>query len=346
MAPPEPPLWPVTSTVLGNQGGEGTTDTLPATYHYYDATGKHAVGDPAEDTLAFLQRELSLGSLTGMLRHLWFTGANRPAMPLHYHLAVGREIVVVDRMDLHLLWTNEGRLFVKPVSRFLLNPAFCQINLQCPSACSCDNLAATCRTAPRKVALGFLYTYACLISSESDFYIANEKRLLPCNGDNKPIRWEDWKILARELIQMLERDSSTMHPRFLRAELRLSRINTIHRFTHLPRFDPYFRSRHNYSGLFGDNLAWMATATVFVVLVLTAMQVGLATERLKGDDAFQQASYGFTVFAILAPMCAFGSVVLVALLHLIKDLPLLLSGQRTRRERRHTMSNATLGGVA
>ncbi|KAF2681818.1 hypothetical protein K458DRAFT_444641 [Lentithecium fluviatile CBS 122367] len=340
-----PPIGLDTAYMSRSQCG-GTTDTLPATYHYHEATGKHAVGDPAEDIPAFLRRELSLGSLVGMLRHLWFASAKRPAVPLHRHLAMGREIVVVGRMDLHLLWTNDGKLFVKPIPRFLLDLAFCQANLQCPIACSCDNLAAICRTSPRKVALGFLYTYACLISSESDFHVANEKRLLPCDKDDKPIKWTNWKALAKELLRMHERDPSTIHPRFLRAELRLSRINTIHRLTNIPRFNPYLRSRYNYGSLFGENLAWMATTAVFVALVLTAMQVGLATERLQSNTTFLQVSYGFTVFAILGPVCAFGLVVLDVLFHLVKDLPLLLGRQRTRRERRHTMSSTSPEGAA
>ncbi|KAG7286655.1 hypothetical protein NEMBOFW57_008966 [Staphylotrichum longicolle] len=123
---------------------------------------------------------------------------------------------------------------------------------------------------------------------------------------------------------MYEHYPAVVHPRFLRAELRLSRINTIKRLTSFPLFEPYIRGRHNYSGLFRDNLAWMATATVFIAVVLTAMQVGLATERLQGDPTFQQASYGFTIFAILGPICAFALVVLNALFHFVKDLPSLL----------------------
>ncbi|KAK4116037.1 hypothetical protein N656DRAFT_774228 [Canariomyces notabilis] len=234
-------------------------------------------------------------------------------------------------MDLHLLWAKEGRLFVKPIPRFLLDPAFCQRHLQCPGDCTCrDPPGDTCWGTPRKVALGFLYTYVCLISSESDFHVANEKRLLPRGEDDSPIEWANWKTLARALLRTYERDPAAVHPRFLRAELRLSRINAIHRFTRLPPFEPYLRGRHNYSSLFRDNLAWMAAGTVFVALVLTAMQVGLATERLRGNAAFQLASYGFTIFAILGPMCAFGLVVLGALFNLLKDLPSLLGGQRNR----------------
>jgi hypothetical protein len=84
----------------------------------------------------------------------------------------------------------------------------------------------------------------------------------------------------------------------------------------------------------------MATTTVFVALVLTAMQVGLATERLQGDATFQQASYGFTVFAILGPICVFALVILRALLNLVKDLPLLLGAQRKRPAAARTVSSA------
>ncbi|KAK0745446.1 hypothetical protein B0T18DRAFT_488262 [Schizothecium vesticola] len=146
--------------------------------------------------------------------------------------------------------------------------------------------ADACRGNPRKVAFGFLYTYACLISSESDFFMANENRLLPRWANDAIIEWADCKALARELLRMHKRDPDVVHPRFIRAELRLSRINTIHRFTRLPPFDPYLRGWRNYGSLFRDNLAWMAAATIFIALVLTAMQVGHATERLQGNADF------------------------------------------------------------
>jgi len=129
---------------------------------------------------------------------------------------------------------------------------------------------------------------------------------------------------------MHERDPDVVHPRFLRAELRLFRINIIHRFTRLPPFHPYLCDWHNYGSLFRDNLTWMAAAAVFVVLVLTAMVVGLATQQLQGNATFQQASYGFTVFAMLGPVCAFGLVALGALFNLVSDLPLLIGEQRNR----------------
>ncbi|KAK0745648.1 hypothetical protein B0T18DRAFT_480283 [Schizothecium vesticola] len=322
MAPPDSTRWPLTTEVSGDENEKRTADALLATYHYYDTHGKRAAGDPAQDTPASLRSELSLGGLAGLLKHLRFAGAARPARPLHSHVAMGGEVVASDRMDIHLLWTNEGKLFVKPVPRFLLSLDFCRSNLQCPDGCTCrDPLADACRGIPRRVAFGFLYTYACLISSESDFHIANE---ISC-----------CLTLARELLQVHEHDPGVIHPRFLRAELRLSRLNTISRLTSLPHFNPYVRGHYTYGNLFRDNLAWIATATVFVVVVLTAMQVGLATERLQGDATFQQASYGFTIFAILGPMGAFALVTLYALFHLVKGLPSLLRslGKRTAADR-------------
>ncbi|KAL8303426.1 hypothetical protein RB600_007057 [Gaeumannomyces tritici] len=331
MAQQDSPLRPFTTKVL--ESGDGTVDALPASYHYYESTRRkrRIVGNPAHDVAHFLETELCLGILGEMLPHFWFAGSKHPAKQLHLQVAMGRRIVVADRMDLHLLWENDGRLFLKPVPSFLLDPDFWRRHLKCPDACSCrDPLPASCRPDPRRVALGFLYTYACLISSETDFFVANEKRLLPRKADDSTIEWAAWKKLARELLE--SHDPDNIHPRFLRAELRMPRINTIHRFTRLSSFDPYLHGRHNYSGFFRDNLAWMTAAAVFVALVLTAMQVGLATERLQGDAAFQQASFGFTVFAILGPVCAFGLVILVALFQLVKDLPSLVGDLMTRSQ--------------
>lgn len=112
--------------------------------------------------------------------------------------------------------------------------------------------------------------------------------------------------------------------RFYRGELRLSRLDTVHRLTQSPPLTPYFRSTRQYKDLFLENVTWLATVTVFIALVLTAMQVGLATDQLKDNSSFMAASYGFTVFAILRPLGVFGLVLLFALYSLLKDLPYLL----------------------
>lgn len=308
---------------------------MPASYRYYQGTRgtkRRVVGDPSLDVAQFLKEELSLGVLCEMLPHLWFAGWRRPATQLHLQVAMGRQLVVADRMDLHLLWDKNGRVFLKPIPAFIFNQDFWRDHLKCPAACACqDPPPASCKTELRSIAFGFLYTYICLISSETDFFVASEARLLPRKTDGSAILWAEWKQWAREFLNQKNNSSIKVHPRFLRAELRLSRVNTIHRLTHFPLLTPYLRGRNTYGSLFSDNIAWLATAAVFIALVLTAMQLGLATDQLKGDAAFQQASYGFAIFAILVPIWMFGLVILRALFQLCKDLPSLLGNLIKRR---------------
>lgn len=232
-------------------------------------------------------------------------------------------------MDLHLVWRNDGRIFLKPIPRILLDFEFWERYLPRSNTRACETSTKDCEKATRGVALGFLYSYVCLIASENDFWIANEQRLLPRKSGDATIKWEDWKQLVREFLEAY--DPEKVHPRFLRAELRLSRLDLIHRLASGPRFEPYVREWNNYGSFFHDNVAWMTTAVVFIVVVLTAMSVGLATDRLKGNAAFQHACYGFTVFSILGLMCAFGLVVLMAIINLAWDLPLIYKKEATRK---------------
>lgn len=61
------------------------------------------------------------------------------------------------------------------------------------------------------------------------------------------------------------------------------------------------------------NFAWALTAIVYITIVLTAMQVGLGTHQLKDDVGFNRASYGFTVFSILAPLIVLVVIIITLL---------------------------------
>lgn len=233
---------------------------------------------------------------------------------MHIYVSLGLEFLVVDRMALHLIWTDHG-ILLKPIPRFLLDPGFWSTELQCPPSCACDTTAQlvvqaatgpSCLMKVREIALGFLYTYACLVSSENDFAIANDKRLLPRMPDDSAIRWEAWKKLVRELQHT--HDPDKIHPRFLWAELEFHH--------HLrPLWRPQLqiikrRSRHNATGsaVFG-----MTAAAVITALILTAMQVGLATEWLQGDKIFQDASAFFAIWAML--IVVVGSPIVMSLFY-------------------------------
>lgn len=66
-----------------------------------------------------------------------------------------------------------------------------------------------------------------------------------------------------------------------------------------------------YGTFFQENFRSLASATVYIAIVLGAMQVGLATKSLADNDAFQSASYGFAVFSVLGPLAAAGVIALV-----------------------------------
>ena len=86
---------------------------------------------------------------------------------------------------MHLVW-SKARILIKPLPRFLLEPQFWVDHLSCKDNCKCPPIAPysperniECEAAQlRKCALGFLLSYAALVSYEGDFYIARDSHLL------------------------------------------------------------------------------------------------------------------------------------------------------------------------
>lgn len=232
---------------------------------------------------ASVEQELDLRRLDEVHDWLWLAGRPAPPRPLHQQLILGREITVTERMNMHLVWTS-GRMFLKPIPRFLLEPRFWAAHL---SSCSGP------RQGLRARALGFLFSYAAHISHESDFHIAVDRKLLPPG-----IEWPDWRVLVEQLDP--EHIYTHIDRRFYHGELRLSRLNKMYFLWRSP-LRGYMPHWDRYGAFFHDTFAWLATAVVYVAVVLSAMQVGLATE-LGHSEAFRSASSGFTVFSIIGPL--------------------------------------------
>ncbi|KAK1656685.1 hypothetical protein BDP55DRAFT_688225 [Colletotrichum godetiae] len=218
-----------------------------------------------------------------------------PPRSLHYQRLLNREVIITEKLDMHLVWTN-GRIFIKPLPRYLLEQRFWEKYL-----CS-HEVPLTSIVYER--ALGFLFSYAALMMHESDFHIAKEMHLIP-----EEVQWPAWRVA---IGQLLDGPSiySRIDPRFHYGELRLSRLNKIYFFWRKP-LGGYTSRWNQYGSFFHDNFALLASSTVYIAVVLTAMQVGLATEALQGNEAFQSASYGFTVFSIVGPLAAAVLVVVV-----------------------------------
>lgn len=136
-----------------------------------------------------------------------------------------------------------------------------------------------------------------LVQFESDFLIAQNYHLLP-----NTITWERWLELNQQLLGNDMTSPGHINSRYLFGELRLSRLNKIYAIRHASVLSGYQFTYQTYGDLFYDYLTPLTAATIYVALVLTAMQVGLATDRLGFNPPFQDASYGFTVFAILGPL--------------------------------------------
>lgn len=280
--------------------------TLPAVYHDKSGNLQKINSEDQESVDNYLRRELDLSRLDDIHQHLWLAGRSSVgARALHRQLMIGRVIIITEQADLHLVW-QDSRIYIRPMPEFLLNFQFWD---QC--LCQDQVLWETAR--------GFLLSYLWLVSSENDLHIAHDKRLLP-----REMNWEHWVSFSKFLLGSINIENlESVNRRFLYGELRLNRLNWIYRIYSLKNnpkgFIIGYKYEYNrYSVFVKHNFAWIIGAFVYVTIVLTAMQVGLATDRLGKNEHFQNASYGFTVFAILAPLAAFGflAVMLVVLMFL------------------------------
>ncbi|KAK1522368.1 uncharacterized protein CCOS01_10080 [Colletotrichum costaricense] len=113
-----------------------------------------------------------------------------------------------------------------------------------------------------RCALGFLFSYAALICHESDFFLAKDNRLIP-----KEVEWDDWREFATELST--QTIYGRIDERFYYGELRLSRLNKLQ---YLASFSSYMPPWNRYGDFFHDQFAWLASTTVYIAVVLTAMQ--------------------------------------------------------------------------
>lgn len=299
---------------------------LPATYR----SQEHHLLIPRKDIYGFLEAELLITKLNDI--HNWMLIVGRPTPPraLHHQILINRSILVTEQAELHLVWTKH-RIFIKPLPKFLLDPAFWTKYLVCPPASNCannNNNDPKCaqRANLASLAHGFLLSYAALIAHESDFKVATDHALLPA-----AVTWAAWKRLTEQLLDHDDAYAS-INPRYWYGELRLARLNTVYRFRHARIFRAY-SSVTFYScaaDFFADNLGKLAAFLGYAVIVLTAMQVGLATDRLRPDGVFQRASYGFAVFAIVAPLLAVALLLAVFLCLAVSNWTVTRRFQRER----------------
>ncbi|KAI9659610.1 MAG: hypothetical protein M1831_003691 [Alyxoria varia] len=271
---------------------------LPAVHSTYDnSTLKRLDPSNLHTLTSYFHTELDVSRLNVIYDHLWFAGHKRVPRALHHQILIGRNIVITEDPNMHMLWID-STLFVKPLPEFLL----CYDTWRqyiCPH--------------PRlyEAAVGMLLSYVWLVRHQSDIKIAYAQGLLPSD-----LAWTQWSALVADLLSHFPlppydaAKPDNPRNRYEYGELRLSRLNTIYRLFAARDFNittlvrGYFNVYHDYESFFLSKIGYITSATIYVVLALTAMQVGLSTDRLQGSHAFQNVSFGFTVFAIAAPLAA------------------------------------------
>jgi hypothetical protein len=134
---------------------------------------------------------------------------------------LGREIVVVEICHLHLTW-RDATIFINPCPDLLLNHSTWKAYISTE-----ENLYRN--------ALEFLRTYTPLVRRKSNLKVARELGLPPAT-----LRWARWNQLSRLIVEtpfegfLEEKDEesgaeSKMYDRWCYGELRLGRLNWIHR---------------------------------------------------------------------------------------------------------------------
>ena len=246
----------------------------------------------------YIKLELDVSRLNDIHEWLWMAGRPMCARPLCKQKMLGRDILVTEQMDIHLLW-QETQIFIKPLPEFLMDHAFWTENL-------CDDVNV------HRNACGLLLSYTWLVCYQSDLKIAKDHGLLPTW-----MTWVDWISFIHAVLDAIDYESlSNVNERYQYGEIRLFRVNWIYRLTLRSFVEGYMYRYNRFSVFLSLNFAWLAVALLYITVVLSAMQVGLATDQLKGSSRFQNASYGFTIFSILTPVIV-GTFVIFVLLVLV-----------------------------
>ena len=287
---------------------------LPAMYF----AGVDTTLIPEDDIPKFLNYDLDVARLNYIHERLWLAGRAMNYKPLHRQKMMNRQIIITEQTDLHLTWAN-STIFIKPFPRYLGNYEFWIAHL-------CGN-----KTLHEK-ACGFLFSYTWLITYESDFHLALEMNLLP------QISWTQWRAYVQSARKVMDMDlPNGINQRYQYGELRLQRLEWIHRFWGRPQHGSfvrgYYSNYHTYRSFFVQNVAWVFGAFVFVTIILTAMQVGLATEHLQSSERFQAASYGFAIFAMIALVTVIGVVAMFFFSLFFYNLVITLIYRREREKK-------------
>lgn len=246
---------------------------------------------------SYIDRCLDVSRLDALYHSLWFAGRPGNVRPLHRQKMMERRIVVTEQADLHMAWIDD-RIYLKPLPPWLVHYEFF-VTYICSSGIA---PGATNRLFLYEDAVGFLESYVKLIRDESDFRMAIDLGLLV-----QGIQWKHWSLFAASFESTLQNHPEiSVSRRYHFGELRLFRLNLLHRFWLGHWISGYHLQHTNFSSFFGRNFTWPLITFAYVTTILNAMQVVLASELQ--DIHFRLASFAFGVGTITTILLAFFTV--------------------------------------
>ncbi|KAI0812915.1 hypothetical protein GGR55DRAFT_703634 [Xylaria sp. FL0064] len=233
--------------------------------------------DPRRHINTFLKTDLEPTRLNKISRHLWHAGLPRPARFLHRQRLLMRTILLTELPDEHLVW-HDTDIWIKPI----------------PDA------------------YGLLLSYTWLIVYKSDHCIAVDAGLVPADVD-----YNAWTALAGDVsTRTVLRTPIPVNERYDYGELRLSRLNHLYRLG-AAEFSLWntvfgFTSRPTrYPAFFQRNFGWILGVFVYFSVLLSAMQVALATEKLGSSIGFQSFSRAIALLSVAFVLLAAAIMLLV-----------------------------------
>ncbi|KAK3336293.1 hypothetical protein B0T19DRAFT_35217 [Cercophora scortea] len=207
-----------------------------------------------------------LDDILPFMRYIFVqTPSFKHIMPLHHQKAHARDIIVVEKPGLHLVWYYD-RIFIMPIPAYFYSTAFWTFLEQADPAAY-------------KAAVGFMRSYYYLIQYQIDFDKACEMGLIPrlpdssANGTSTS-RHPTYEEFYDFIAPFSKVDDASVNRRYHYGELRLTRIN---RTFVLFKFRlAYFHIYPQWGSFLAHLLAPIITVFAVCSVVLNSMQVSLA----------------------------------------------------------------------
>ncbi|KAL1867895.1 hypothetical protein Daus18300_006170 [Diaporthe australafricana] len=277
-----------------------------------------------------LGAEFTTSRLDRLGPHLWLLAKpdSRHISSLTHQIVRGRQIIVTEDPDMHLLW-YEDRVYIKPLPKYLLSHAFWVHLNQLGSRrihaegrqeyeLAVEVESARGQSEVLSSALGFLRSYAFLLRHKSDFQLARESHpsLLP-----RGIRYATLVRLLQSVEDRITDDQ--VSPRWSYGELRLSRLNFWSKiFLHEIEYCKVTGQYSTYVAKFYAPLLFIFG--VFSV-ILSALQVGQEVDDETYARYLTPVTKGFFIFtlnlvlfSLFCVITAFGTRLLRELIYALR----------------------------